>query len=203
MSDPSHPTDSADEDDAGEATLLLQRITDGDTSAGGALLRLLYGELRRVASGHMHRERGDHTLQPTALVHEAWVRLFDRGGHAYESRGHFLRLASRAMRNVLVDHARGRAAQKRGAGQERVALDDVLAVFEEKRIDVVALDEALERLAALDPELARIVEARFFAGLTIEETARALDTSASSVERGWRVARMWLQRDLRGGVDEG
>ena len=189
--------DGHDADAAGEATLLLRRLSSGDADASGDLLHLLYRELKRIASRQMGAERGDHTLQPTALVHEAWMRLFEHESPEWQGRGHFLRLASRAMRRVLVDHARSRAADKRGGGAGRVALDDVLAEFEERRIDVLALDEALERLAKMDPQLARIVEARFFAGLTIEETASTLECGTATVERGWRVARMWLSSELR------
>jgi len=192
------PGGAPDPDDApGEATLLLRRLSGGDADASGDLLQLLYRELRRIASRQMGGERGDHTLQPTALVHEAWMRLFEGESPEWQGRSHFLRLASRAMRRVLVDHARSRAADKRGGGAGRVALDDVLAEFEERRIDVLALDVALERLTKMDAQLARIVEARFFAGLTIEETARTLEVGTATVERGWRVARMWLSNELR------
>ena len=183
--------------DPERVTRLLERATSGDRAAAEELLPLLYGELKGVAVRSMRSERADHTLQPTALVHEAWLRLVGGGGAPrFESRRHFVRLAARAMRNVLVDHARARQAQKRGEGQEAASLDAVLAGFEEQHLDLLALHEALERLQEIDAPLARLVELRFFAGLTIEETARALELSTPTVERHWRVARMWLRREL-------
>jgi len=142
------------------------------------------------------RDQGPHhTLQPTALVHEAWMRL--TGGH-FIDRGHFAAVAAKAMRSVLVDHARRRGTLKRGGGRVRAELDGVLALFNESSPDLLALDDALRRLGENDPELARIVELRFFGGLSIEETARVLASSTASVTRGWRVARMWLVRGLEG-----
>jgi RNA polymerase sigma factor (TIGR02999 family) len=142
------------------------------------------------------RDQGPHhTLQPTALVHEAWMRL--TGGH-FIDREHFAAVAAKAMRSVLVDHARRRGTLKRGGGRVRAELDGVLALFHERSPDLLALDDALRRLGENDPELARIVELRFFGGLSIEETARVLASSTASVTRGWRVARMWLVRELEG-----
>jgi len=183
--------------DPNQATLFLRRIAEGDSQAARDLLPLLYDELRSVAERCMAHQPAEHTLQPTALVHEAYVRLF--GGQEsphWSDRAHFVRVAAQAMRHVLVDHARAKKAQKRGDGERPVPLEAVLAHFEEQSLDVISLDEALERLAKMDVGLSRIVELRFFAGLTIEETARALDVSATSVERGWRVARMWLREQL-------
>ena len=185
-----------------EATRLLERLSAGDAEAAGELLPLLYAELRRVAGRAMGSERADHTLQPTALVHEAYLRLVGSEVR-FESRAHFVRVAARAMRNVLVDHARARAAQKRGDGHERVPLDDVLAAYEERQLDVVTLHDAVERLLEIDEDLGRLVELRYFAGLTIEETARVLDVSTATVERSWRVARLWLRRELGAGEDPG
>ncbi len=169
--------------------------TEAEAAAGEPDLEQLYGELRRVAGALMARERTAHTLGPTALVSEAWLRIAGSDAKAND-RAHFLRLAARAMRHVLVDHARARGRQKRGGEAARVPLDTALAWYEEQRLDVLAIDEALERLGAMDAPLARIVELRFFAGLTLDETAAALETSVATVERGWKVARLWLARDL-------
>ncbi len=161
----------------------------------GLSLDLLYDELRRVAGALMARERTAHTLQPTALVSEAWLRLAGSQGEL-NGKEHFLGLAARAMRRVLVDHARARGRLKRGGDVDEVPLDTALAWYEERRIDVLAVDEALERLRGIDPELVELVELRFFAGLTLDETAAALGNSVATVERGWKVARLWLARDL-------
>ncbi len=181
---------------SGEFTLLLQRVGEGDAEAQPRLLGLLYDELRRTAAGYMSRERLDHTLQPTALVNEAWVRLFEGCPPHSEDRKLFLGLAAKAMRNVLVDHARARDADKRGAGAERLPLDSVIASFEERDVDLLALDDALAKLTEVKPELARLVELRFFGGLTVPETAQAMGVSTPTLERRWRVARMWLQQEL-------
>ncbi len=192
--------DPSDAHEPGEATQLLKRLSAGDSDAQARLLPLLYNELKRTAAGYMRRERDDHTLQPTALVHEAWMRLTDGVATEWQDRGHFLRLAARAMRNILVDHARARATQKRASGGEREPLDGLVESFEQQSVDVLALNQALESLAGFDEPLAHLVELRFFGGLTIEETARALDVSTPTIERRWRVARMWLRREL--GDDE-
>ncbi|MDA1264295.1 MAG: sigma-70 family RNA polymerase sigma factor [Planctomycetota bacterium] len=184
-------------DQPGQATRLLRRVEGGDLAASEELLALLYGELRGLAAQAMGRERVSHTLQPTALVHEAWMRLLGAGAPThFEGREHFVALAAKAMRRVLVDHARGRGAEKRGRDWTPVPLDSVLAGFEERRLDLIAVDAALEKLGELDPELARLVELRFFAGLTIAETASLLGVSTPTVERHWRVARMWLRREM-------
>ncbi len=183
--------------DAGRTTQLLRRLAAGDAGAGEALLPLVYAELRELAARAMADERTGHTLQPTALVNEAWLRLVASSAPpAVEDRAHFLRLCARAMRHVLVDHARARAAQKRAGSARRVPLDELLSSFEERRLDLLALHEALERLEAVDDALARLVDLRYFAGLTIEETAGALGSSTATVERDWRVARLWLRREL-------
>jgi RNA polymerase sigma factor (TIGR02999 family) len=180
------------------ATRLLERIEGGDAAASAQLLPLIYDELRRIAGGYLRRggEVGP-TLQPTALVNEAWLRLV--GGAqpvAARDRGHFCAIAARAMRNVLVDHRRARAARKRDAGGARETLAGVAASVRERGADVLELHEALERLEALDPELGRLVELRYFAGLSISETSAALDLSTATVERRWRVARAWLREFL-------
>jgi len=180
-----------------DPTRLLQRASAGESAAATALFELVQGELSRVARSLMASERAEHTLQATALVNEAWLRLF-KPGAAYEwnDRAHFLRTAATAMRHVLVDHARARRRDKRG-GDRAEALDAALEELEAGgQTDVVALHDALERFAQIDLQSARIVELRFFAGLSIEETARVLEISTPTVERGWRAARLWLARAL-------
>jgi len=182
--------------DAGEVTQLLERASSGDTDARATLFDVLYRELRRLAEGAMRAERANHTLQPTALVHEAFLRLASDQGR-FESRAHFLGVAASAMRRVLVDHARGRNAHKRGHGATMVAvsdLDDLPQPMEE--VDLVVLDDALSRLAALDARQARIVELRFFGGLSIEETAAVVGVSERTVKREWQMSRAWLRRDM-------
>ncbi len=181
-----------------DVTALLRRQAAGDADAGRQLLELLHDELHRLAGAQMRRERGDHTLQPTALVHEAWLRLVASPPSAAGSRAHFLSLAARVMRRVLVEHARARAAAKRGGEAQRVTLDDALALDPGRSLDVLALDEALERLAAFDAELATLVELRFFGGLSNEEVAASRGVSLRSVERGWATARAWLRGQLDG-----
>ena len=163
------------------------------------LVPSLYDELHRRAEALMRQERPDHTLQPTALVHEAWMRLSAEGDGM--ERAEFFRLAARCMRRILIDHARTRGREKRGGGRVPVPLDEVMAAFEERTLDVLALDEALSNMESFDPELARLVELRFFSGLTIAETAAALEVSTATVERGWRVARSWLLTELQGKAD--
>ncbi len=181
-----------------QATQLLARLSAGDEAAGEALLPFVYEELRSVASSCMRGERDAHTLQPTALVHEAYMRLLgNQENPTWQDRQHFIRVAARAMRNVLVDHARKRNALKRGGPETPVPLDQVVASFTEQSLEVLALNEALEELAKTDEELSRLVELRFFAGLTIEETARVLELSPATVERRWKVARMWLKDRLK------
>jgi len=185
----------ADEQQA-EVTTVLDQVRAGDPGARERLVGLVYDELRRIAAGLMTHERDDHTLQPTALVHEAWIKLARQEDAHVADRAHFLALAATAMRRILVNHAEARRAHKRGGGGERVTLFEGASVFEERAEDLVALDEALERLAARDPQKARIVELRFFAGLTNEEAAEALAVSTRTVERGWRFARAWLAKEL-------
>ena len=182
-----------------EATRLLNRIEAGDSEAQDELLPLLYEELRDVAGACMARERANHTLQPTELVHEAWMRSVGGVEPAqFTGRVHFIRAAARAMRHVLCDHARARAAGKRNEGKRAIALDEVLVGFRDRALDVVELADAIDWLAKRDPELAQLVELRYFTGLSIAETAKTLDMSESSVERSWRIARMWLRSALEG-----
>lgn len=180
---------------AAETTQLLHRLGQGDAAAAEQLLPLVYDELHRLAGRMMQKERADHTLQATALLHEAFLRLC--GSEAsFDDRQHFLRVASKAMRNVLVDHARAHKAQKRGGEKQQVDLD-LAGVFALDHGDgILAVDETLSRLSAMDPQLAQIVELRFFGGLENQAIADALGTSLRSVERGWRTARAWLAREL-------
>jgi RNA polymerase sigma factor (TIGR02999 family) len=162
------------------------------------LFPLVYAELRRIAAREMRRERPGRTLQTTALVHEAYLRLLKDASLSFESRAHFLGIAARAMREILIEHARGRGARKRGGGAVRLTLDELSAPVAAPSVDVLALDEALQRLARLDERHARVVELRYFGGLSVEETAAALDLSPATVKRAWTLARAWLYRELAG-----
>ena len=164
-----------------------------------SLLPIVYQELRRLAASYLRRERPGQTLQPTALVHEAYLRLLKDDPARWQNRAHFCAIAAHSMRQILIERARARGAQKRGGGAlARVTLDEGLIAGAAQSIDLVALDEALERLAAIDPEQARLVELRFFGGLTVEETADAMNISPATVKRHWSVARAWLARELEG-----
>ena len=185
------------EDASGEVTQLLQALKGGDRDAEGKLLEAVYGELHRMAARHMRRERADHTLQATALIHEAYVRLIDQGGKDWQNRAHFYGVAAQVMRRILVDYARTHRAGKRGGGQQRVALDDALPMMTiEQSDELLALDEALSRLAQFDPRQSRVVELRYFGGLNEEETAVALGVSSRTVKRDWSVAKAWLHGEL-------
>lgn len=194
------PIGSGSEDSSPDVTQLLLGWSAGDRSAGEQLLSAVYAELHRQAARAMRRESADHTLQTTALVHEAYLRLIDQRRVEWRNRAHFFGVAAQLMRRILVDHARRRGAGKRGSGQRPVSLDDVHSVrgapSEASRLDVLVFDEALDRLAALDESQARIVELRYFGGLNIEETAEALDVSPATVKREWAIARAWLRREL-------
>jgi RNA polymerase sigma-70 factor (ECF subfamily) len=169
-----------------------------DPQSVDSLLPLVYQELRRLAASYLRHERPGQTLQPTALVNEAYLRLLkDRPGR-WQNRAHFCAIAAHSMRQILIERARARGAQKRGGARARVTLDEALLAGGDRSIDLVALDEALERLASLDPEQARLVELRFFGGLTVEETADAMGISPATVKRHWTVARAWLARELEG-----
>ncbi len=182
------------------AAQLLTRVTQGDAHAASQLMPLVYDELRRLAASYMRRERPGQTLQATALVHEAYVRLIRPGDQPWTGRTHFLAIAALSMRQVLVDRARRRGAVKRGGADQRITLDDALlaAPAPDAGIDLVALDAALARLAELDALQARIVELRYFGGLTVEETAAAVDLSPATVKRHWTLARAFLKRALAG-----
>ena len=178
-------------------TRLLAGSAAGDEAAAAALVPLVYDELRRAASSALRRERADHTLQPTALVHEAFLRLAGLPAAPWQDRGHFVAIAARVMRQVLVDHARGRQALKRGPAAIRVPLEGVEApATPGGDVDLVALDDALERLTSIDARQGRIVELRFFGGLTVEETATLIGASERTVKRDWQMARAWLKREL-------
>jgi RNA polymerase sigma factor (TIGR02999 family) len=181
---------------SGDVTRLLDAVSHGRADVLPELLPLVYDELRRLAASYLRRERADHTLQPTALVHEAYLKLVDQRLDRWQNRSHFFGIAAQAMRRILVDHARAHDAAKRGAGVERVTLDEHALLGESSSVDLIALDEALTRLATLDPRQARIVELRFFAGLEVDETARVLDVSPATVKRDWAMARAWLHREL-------
>jgi len=178
-------------------TGLLHAWSDGQPDALEQLIPLLHHELRATARRYMRRERPDHTLQPTALVNETFVRLMGVRQVRWQDRAHFLALAARLMRRILIESARARRVQKRGGAAARISLDDACVVTEQPSYDVLALDEVLERLAALDPRRARIVELRFFGGLTIEETATALQLSTDTVGRDWKLAKAWLAREMK------
>lgn len=179
-------------------TGLLRAWSGGDERARDELLPLIYRELRRRAAAHLRRERQGHSFQPTALVHEAYLRLVEQKV-PWQNRAHFFGLASEMMRRILVDHARGRKRGKRSGGWSRVELDEAVAISEQRDIDLVLLDQALQELSGLDPRHARIVELRFFGGLTLEETAEVLGVSPATVKRDWSLARTWLYRRLKGG----
>ena len=181
----------------GDITVLLLAWRDGDESARSRLTEVVYDELRRVAQRHMRRERPDHSLTPTALVHEAYLKLIDQRRVEWQNRAQFFAIAARVMRRVLVDHARARATAKRAAGLS-IALDDVDVSTEPLDVDILAIDTALDELAAVDDRQRQLVELRFFAGLTVEETATALGVAPITVKRDWALARAWLFRALQG-----
>jgi RNA polymerase sigma-70 factor (ECF subfamily) len=179
-------------------TELLRAWSDGDDDALERLVPLVEVELRRLARGYMARERREHTLQTTALINEAFLRLTDARRIRWQDRAHFLGISARLMRRVLVDHARARGFHKRGGDAQRVSLDEGLAVTPDLGLDVVALDRALVALAKVDLRKSKIIELRFFGGLSVEETAEVLHESADTVKRDWRLAKLWLLRELEG-----
>jgi RNA polymerase sigma factor (TIGR02999 family) len=182
-----------------EMTQLLVQWSNGDHSALDKLVPLVHEELRKLAHHYMRRERSNHTLQTTALVNEAYLRLIDQQGISFENRAHFFGIAARAMRQILVEYARGRAAAKRGGDLTRVELDEAALVSDEPAAEMVALDEALKELAEFDERLARVVELRFFGGLSVEESAEVLGVHPNTVIRDWSMAKAWLRRQLRRG----
>jgi RNA polymerase sigma factor (TIGR02999 family) len=170
--------------------------SDGDPNAASRLLPLVYDQLRALAGKYMQGERPDHTLQPTALVHEAYLRLIDADRIDLQGKTHFFALAATQMRRILAEHARARKAAKRGGGARRVTLSDAKAFREDGVVDMLALDEAMDRLTLESPRQSRVVELRYFGGLSVEETARILDLSASTIKGDWRMAKAWLAREL-------
>jgi RNA polymerase sigma factor (TIGR02999 family) len=175
---------------------LVEEASHGKAEAMAELLPVVYQELRRVAAGYLRRERPGQTLQATALVHEAYLRLLREQHVSWQNRAHFCAIAANSMRQILVERARARNAAKRGGGFQRITLDDALAPADAAGIDVEALDQALARLAQLDADQARLVELRYFGGLTIEETAEVLGVSPATVKRSWTVAKAWLKKEL-------
>jgi RNA polymerase sigma factor (TIGR02999 family) len=182
--------------DVADVTVLLQQWRDGNADALHRLMPLVYEELRRVARARLRQEQPGHTLQATALVHEAYLRLMGSRTPAPQNRTHLFAIAARLMREILVDHARRKAARKRGGTATMIALDESVRAPDVAMIDLLALDEALNELHALDPRLCRVVELRFFAGLNIDETAEALQVSTATIERDWTVAKAWLHQRL-------
>ena len=185
-----------------EVTQLLIQLTEGNRTVLDELLPLIYSELRSLAANYLRRERSGHTLQPTALVHEAYMRMVDQTRVQWQNRAHFFGVAAQAMRRILVDHARGHNAGKRGSGNSLLSLDDGLEVSGERAAELIALDDALKALAELDPQKCRIVELRFFGGLSIEETAAVLDIGTATVIRQWRLAKAWLYGERAKTSDE-
>ena len=182
----------------GAVTELLRAWSDGDDAALEQLVPFVETELRRLARGYMGRERRGHTLQATALVNEAFLRLTDARQVRWQDRAHFLGICARLMRRILVDHARRRGYRKRGGEAQRVTLHEDLVAIPDAAFDVIALDRALDALAQVDPRKSRMVELRFFGGLSVEETAKVLDVSPDTVKRDWRLAKLWLLRELEG-----
>jgi RNA polymerase sigma factor (TIGR02999 family) len=190
-------------DDRRLATQALSACTHGDARAAEQLLPLVYDKLRALAVGHMRRERPDHTLQATALVHEAYLRLIDKDQIDLKGKTHFFALAAMQMRRILIEYARARGAEKRGGPGRKVTLQEGMAIGEDGVVDVLCLDEALDKLERRNPRQCRVVELRFFGGLSVEDTAQFLGVSPGTVKGDWRVARAWLARELSPSRREG
>lgn len=188
---------------ASEVTRLLVSWREGHEEALDQLMPLIYQELKQLARGYLRDERPDHTLQPTALIHEAYIRLADQSLPQWQNRAHFYGIAARVMRQILVDHARRHHASKRGSDQQRVPLDEAIVFTEDRAADVVALDDALKELASFDERKCRVIELRFFGGLSLEEAAEALGISIATVGRELRLASAWLHRQMSGPMGEG
>jgi RNA polymerase sigma-70 factor, ECF subfamily len=179
-----------------QITQLLQQVSSGREEALEQLMPVVYSELRKQAARYLRHERHNHTLQPTALVNEAFIKLIDQRSVRWQNRAHFFGIAAQAMRRIVIDHARARQRIKRGGVQEAVTLDEAMIAGQSRSIDVLALDEALTRLAAIDERQARIVELRYFAELSVEETAEVTGLSPTTVKREWAMARAWLHAEL-------
>ncbi len=194
-----------EEDAANEVTRLITAVKEGESSAAEELLPLAYDTLRRIAAQKMASERAGHTLQPTALVHEAYLRLLGPEGEQldWNSRGHFFSAAATAMRRILIESARRKQAAKRGGGVEHTTYDESELAFSTPSDEVLAVDEALKKLEEEDPDLARVVVLRYFAGMTVPETAAALDVSTSTIDRQWRCAKAWLYREISASEESG
>jgi RNA polymerase sigma-70 factor (ECF subfamily) len=182
---------------AQDVTVLLGQVVNGQQDALAKLVPLVYDEMRRLAAGYMRRERPDHTLQATALVNEAYMKLVQQPTPNWKNRAHFFGVAAQIMRHILVDHARGHASEKRGGGKRPVPLEEAFVFTPEKSLELLRLDASLQRLAELDSRQARIVELRFFGGLTVEEAADVLGVSPKTVKRDWSMAKAWLHGDLK------
>lgn len=185
MSNPTH-----------EVTGLLLDWNNGQAEALERLMPLVYDELRHIAARYLRKERQDHTLQTTALVHEAYIRLIDQNQANWQNRAQFFGVAAQMMRRILVDHARGHQADKRGGGAAKLSLDEAIEIADQKEVDLIALDDALNQLAQLDEQQCRVVELRFFAGLTVEEVAEVMKLSPATIKREWSMAKAWLHREL-------
>jgi RNA polymerase sigma-70 factor (ECF subfamily) len=184
--------------DSRQITELLNETVKGDARAQASLFELTYKELHRLARAYMRRERGDHTLQPTALINEAYLRMFSQPDRTWKNRSHFFAVAAGVMRHVLIDHARHHVSEKHGGARVNVPLEGLAIMEGPARTELIALDDALKKLADWDPRQVRIVELRFFAGLTEDEIAEILDISPRTVKRDWIVAKAWLQKELGG-----
>ena len=190
--------DSSSSNSPGDITQMLISVSEGNKEAVNQIFPYIYDELRKLAGGYLRRERQDHTLQPTALVHEAYMKLIDQNRVKWQNRAHFFGVAAQIMRRILLDHARSRFAEKRGGTAEKLALEEGVQIAAEgKDSQLIALDEALNELAKFDPDKARIVELRFFGGLSIEETAEVMQMSAPTINRHWKLARAWLESRLQ------
>ena len=180
-----------------EISVILRDWNGGSRASADALLPLVYDELRSIAANYLRKERSDHTLQPTALVHEAYMKLVDISDMRWQDRAHFFAVSSNVMRHILVDHARAKRTEKRGGGAQKIALQDVVSLSTTDDVDLIAIDDALKELAKFDEQQSRIVELRFFGGLTIEETAHVVGISPATVKREWAMAKAWLRRKLQ------
>ena len=185
------------EENSHHITQLLKQWSSGNAEVLDDLMPLVYKELRRQAAGYLRRERADHTLQPTALINEAYLKLIDQREVKWQNRAHFFAIAAQAMRRILVDYARERHREKRGGAAENLPIEEALTIVsQEKSVDLVALDEALNKLARFDQRQAKVVELRYFSGLSIDETAKILDVSNATIRRDWNMAKAWLHQEI-------